>query len=70
MVNPMKLSTLPHDEGRRSGIERRIFSYAIHLPEQRSGKDRRSGTDRRNGTERRNINRLADELKTPMFGLI
>jgi hypothetical protein len=33
--------------GRRSGIERREFSYTQHIPEQRSGKDRRSGNDRR-----------------------
>ena len=33
--------------GRRSGIERRLFSYSIHIPELRSGKDRRSGIDRR-----------------------
>ena len=33
--------------GRRSGIERRQFSYMIHIPERRSGKDRRSGVDRR-----------------------
>ena len=64
MVNPMKLSTLSYIEDRRSGVDRRIFSYAIHVPEQRSGKDRRRGTDRRNGTERRNIYRLADDRKT------
>ena len=67
MVNSMKLSTLPYNEGRRSGVDRRIFSYAIHLPEQRSGKDRRRVTDRRNGTERRNINRLGDDLKNPFL---
>ena len=33
--------------GRRSGIERRQFSYDFHIPERRSGKDRRSGLDRR-----------------------
>lgn len=33
--------------GRRSGIERREFSYAGYLPERRKGKDRRSGQDRR-----------------------
>ena len=63
----MKLSTLPYNEGRRFGVDRRIFTYAIHLPEQRSGKDRRRGTDRRNGTERRNINRLGDDRKTPFL---
>jgi len=33
--------------GRRSGADRRVFSYAIHIPEKRSGYDRRSGSDRR-----------------------
>ena len=37
-----------HDNGeRRSGIERRQFSYTQHIPELRSGKDRRNGLDRR-----------------------
>ncbi len=34
--------------GRRSGIDRRSYSYAVYLPERRSGKDRRiSEKDRR-----------------------
>lgn len=33
--------------GRRSGIERRRFSYSDHIPERRSGVDRRCGKDRR-----------------------
>jgi hypothetical protein len=33
--------------GRRSGADRRQFSYAFHIPERRSGNDRRAGTDRR-----------------------
>ena len=33
--------------GRRSGIDRREFSYSEHIPERRSVKDRRSGIDRR-----------------------
>lgn len=67
MVNPMKLSSLPYNEGRRCGVDRRIFSYAIHVPEQRSGKDRRRGPDRRNEPERRNNHRLADDRKTPFL---
>jgi hypothetical protein len=39
--------------GRRSGIERRRFSYSEHLPERRSGEERRSGFDRRSDKERR-----------------
>ena len=37
---------LQDNGGRRSGIERRQFSYTQHIPEQRSDKDRRSGNDR------------------------
>jgi len=33
--------------GRRLGIDRRQFSYTMHIPERRSGKERRSGFDRR-----------------------
>jgi len=32
---------------RRLGIDRRQFSYTMHIPERRSGKERRSGFDRR-----------------------
>ena len=34
--------------GSRSGIERREFTYTLHIPERREGKDRRSSGDRRN----------------------
>ena len=37
------------DCGRRLGIDRREFLYAIHIPERRSGNERRCGGDRRNG---------------------
>jgi hypothetical protein len=39
--------------GRRLGFERRQFSYLIHIPERRSGRDRRRRRDRRHepGTE-------------------
>jgi len=33
--------------GRRSGVERRSFTYSMYIPENRSGKERRSGIDRR-----------------------
>ena len=33
--------------GRRSGADRRQFSYAFHIPERRVSSDRRSGEDRR-----------------------
>ncbi len=35
------------NEGRRSGSDRRVFSYAVHLPERRCCKDRRTKEDRR-----------------------
>jgi hypothetical protein len=34
--------------GRRLGIERRRFSYVMHIPERRSSLKRRSGFDQRN----------------------
>jgi hypothetical protein len=33
--------------GRRSGLDRRKFSYSGCIPERRSGRERRSGSDRR-----------------------
>ena len=33
--------------GRRSGGDRRNYSYTLHIPERRSGRERRSGEDRR-----------------------
>jgi hypothetical protein len=38
---------------RRSGLDRRYFSYSDHIPERRSGNDRRSMLDRRTGSDRR-----------------
>jgi hypothetical protein len=37
--------------GRRSGIERRQFSFNAHIPERRHGENRRSGKDRRSGMQ-------------------
>jgi hypothetical protein len=59
--------TLNHFDngGRRTGFDRRQFSYSTHVPERRSGLDRRSGVDRRqeppkrNQVERRSIFRFA-----------
>ena len=39
--------------GRRTGIDRRDFSYTNYLPNRRVEEDRRSGNDRRSGLERR-----------------
>ena len=33
--------------GRRIGVDRRTFSYSLHIPERRSHKDRRKGDIRR-----------------------
>jgi hypothetical protein len=45
--NPYEKFKLIDRGGRRSGGDRRSYSYSVHLPERRSGKDRRSGVDRR-----------------------
>ncbi len=50
--------------GRRSGIERRRFSYAIHVPELRSGKGRRIDIDRRKEVEHISINRSTGERRS------
>ena len=39
--------------GRRSGLDRRRYSYTGHIPERRSGDERRNGQDRRSGADRR-----------------
>jgi hypothetical protein len=39
--------TLLDNGGRRLGVDRRQFSYFIHISERKSGKERRSGLDRR-----------------------
>jgi len=39
--------------GRRSGIDRRYFSYSDHIPERRHAIDRRSYEERRSGQDRR-----------------
>ena len=44
---PMGNTFIADNGGRRSGRDRRTFSYAMHMPEMRSGKDRRTGFDRR-----------------------
>jgi hypothetical protein len=43
--------------GRRSGVDRRLFLYSTHIPEQRSDNDRRSSIDRRCVVERRSAKR-------------
>jgi len=36
--------------GRRSGMDRRYFSYSSHIPERRCSTDRRTHEDRRSGS--------------------
>jgi hypothetical protein len=44
----MNRALLLDNNGRRSGGDRRQFSYAMHIPERRSARDRRYNVDRRN----------------------
>ncbi|MBW2240175.1 MAG: hypothetical protein JRF39_14375 [Deltaproteobacteria bacterium] len=45
------VSTMTHElldnGGRRSGTDRREYTYTSYIPERRSGKERRGGLDRR-----------------------
>ena len=43
----MQMKSMTDNFGRRLGIERKRFSYILHIPERRPGKERRSGIDRR-----------------------
>ncbi|MBT8357523.1 MAG: hypothetical protein HKO79_03905 [Desulfobacterales bacterium] len=48
MANTVKNQFPAHDNGgRRSGEDRREFTYSHYTPERRSLKERRSGFDRR-----------------------
>jgi len=40
---------IKNNADRRSGIERRVFSYTLHIPERRLGKERRRSLGRRSG---------------------
>jgi hypothetical protein len=40
-------TSVPQNGDKRSGIERRRFSYHVHIPERRSGQDRRGEGERR-----------------------
>jgi hypothetical protein len=41
--------------GRRSGGDRRNYSYSLHIPERRQGNDRRIGEDRRKFPRLKNL---------------
>jgi hypothetical protein len=46
-------TSVPQNGDKRLGIERRRFSYDVHIPERRSGQDRRSeGIHRDSAAER------------------
>jgi len=64
-----EVALFPRDNGgRRLGIERRAFSYDIHLPERRSNKVRRSSVDRRNGVfSRMNARKWRDTERRAAF---
>jgi hypothetical protein len=47
MTNLFPKTAIKDNGGRRSGTDRREYSYSAHLPERRSGLDQRSGFDRR-----------------------
>ena len=44
---PITETTSPDNAGRRSGTDRRCFSYTAYIPERRNGGDRRAGEDQR-----------------------
>jgi hypothetical protein len=43
MTDSKKVSNWMAKNDRRSGVDRRKFSYTFYIPERRCGKDRRSG---------------------------
>jgi len=47
--------------GRRLGIDRRRFSYTLHIPERRGGRERRSIKDRRGELDHSMIFKLKKE---------
>lgn len=47
MSNYVEALEIRDNGGRRSGIDRRCYSYTGHIPERRSGFDRRKLEDRR-----------------------
>jgi hypothetical protein len=47
MSEKIQNATSTDNGGRRSGGDRRKYSYTLYIPERRSGKDRRNGKERR-----------------------
>jgi hypothetical protein len=59
-----------NNQERRSGMERRKYEYALHIPERRKGKDRRKGdpiqkleTSNKNGTSTRGNRKKTENSK-------
>jgi len=50
MMDDIERKPMKDNGGRRSGVDRRVFSYAGYLPERRCGEDRRNSPDRRKGS--------------------
>jgi hypothetical protein len=47
VVDSEEQTILKDNSGRRFGVDRRSFSYSLHIPERRSHDDRRKGENRR-----------------------
>jgi len=47
VADPEEQTILKDNGGRRFGVDRRSFSYSLHIPERRSHDGRRKGEDRR-----------------------
>jgi hypothetical protein len=60
--------SLLNNEERCSGLDRRKFSDALHIPEGRCGKERRSGLDRRINQRASSQNKAfkMDNIKEPV----
>ncbi len=52
VVNAPTNAVLTDNGGRRSGIDRRQFTYSSYIPERRQGGDRRKEGDRRKRKQR------------------
>jgi hypothetical protein len=53
-------TSVPRNGDKRLGIERRRFSYDVHIPERRSGQDRRSA-----GVRPRSLPRVTTKSALP-----
>ena len=53
MISTIENSQSNEKENRRTGIDRREFSYTHYLPERRGGKDRRRDKDENSASEKK-----------------